>query len=183
MNWDLFVCDFNKPACESLGRKCTVKSYGLQNLVTSVTQSAALTKGCPTSLPGHGNASSSLIPLGLMPLAWMWHYKRLTVMPTQTEVSFSSRKFGSWATLALRRSLILQPRPPRGMVTLQSSSEGHQGRSFQARLLPWLSLLLCRFQWATLMPLVWGSMRTFEQLWFKTGHFHGQGMGELWINT
>lgn len=142
MHWDLFVCDFNKPGCDSLGRKCTVKSYGLQNLITPVTQSAALTKGCSTSLPGQGNASSSLIPLGVMPLAWIRHHKRPTVMPAQAEVSFLLWKFGIWATLALKRSLILQPRPQHGLVTLQSSSLGWQWRSSQASLFPWLPTAL-----------------------------------------
>lgn len=33
------------------------------------------------------------------------------------------------------------------------------------------------------MPLLWGSMRKFEQLGFEIGHLHGQVTGELWINT
>lgn len=33
------------------------------------------------------------------------------------------------------------------------------------------------------MPLLWGSMRKFEQLGFEIGHLHGEVTGELWINT
>lgn len=144
MHWELFVCDFNKPACDSLGRKCTVQSYGLQNLITAVTQSAALTKGCSTSLPGQGNASSSLIPLGLMPLAWIRDFKMLTVMSTQAEVSFSSLKFGSWATLALKR--YCNPDHNMGWLpcktALWDDSEGVPKPDCSPG-----SLLLCRFQW------------------------------------
>lgn len=56
-------------------------------------------------------------------------------------------------------------------------------KEFSSKFVPLAAYCSVASSKGILMALLWGSMRTLEELWFKTGHSHEQRTGELWINT